>query len=586
MVSISKLTIHVLTCLALAAASYNATAATPTPLPPAAEEALNKGIIAAKVPDYLLAIRYFEEARKLASQAPVVYLNLGLAESRIPGRELRAMAWFGAYLAAYPDAPNAAAVKEQIGVLEVRNQSNTSRLIQTLQDSPYKDFQAVAKLWADSGDIATALKTASLAGEVYGGSAQGYIAAVQAKAGDTAGALKTAGIVVRPDYRSDAFLGIAAIQIERGDLSSAETSIALARSAADQIPGGQTKWGKLQAIAKLQIEAGKMDAAQATLRTALTAVDLIVIPAESERKDVYLLARVQGQASIASSQIEAGDIAGAKQSLALAFKNSELVGDPYERSRDQGGNIFDYYIKAGDTGNAIRTLKAYQKSVDLITDANRKRLFTTSDDRRHEKLAYAQVKAGDINGALKTVNEIVGDKTSALRDIISAQVKAGDYRGAVKTNGEVRDDDKRSYNLYEIAKAQAQARDFDGAAKNAELIQIVKYKEWATNAIAGERAKTNNPVVPTPAPTPESTAAKRSPVPSMTAEDWIKMLDDKSQYGAALNTEPFLNLAGYLKSLPPSDNPHRVFDSLHKAAETLVKAQNMIAAMLKQQARK
>ncbi len=101
----------------------------------AAQEALNKGIIAAKVPDYLLAICFFEEARKAAPQAPVIYLNLGLAESRIPGRELRAIAWFGAYLAAYPDAPNAAAVKEQIAVLDVRGQSNVSRLVKAVQDA-------------------------------------------------------------------------------------------------------------------------------------------------------------------------------------------------------------------------------------------------------------------------------------------------------------------------------------------------------------------------------------------------------------------------------------------------------------------
>ena len=41
----------------------------PAALPPAAQEALGKGIIAAKVPDYPLAIRYFEEARKLAPAA-------------------------------------------------------------------------------------------------------------------------------------------------------------------------------------------------------------------------------------------------------------------------------------------------------------------------------------------------------------------------------------------------------------------------------------------------------------------------------------------------------------------------------------
>ena len=107
----------------------------PAPLPAVAQEAVNKGISAAKLPDYPLAIRYFEEARKLAPEAPVIYLNLGLAESKIPGRELRAMAWFGAYLAAYPDAPNAAAVKEQITALDVRNQSAVSRMIKTLEDA-------------------------------------------------------------------------------------------------------------------------------------------------------------------------------------------------------------------------------------------------------------------------------------------------------------------------------------------------------------------------------------------------------------------------------------------------------------------
>src|SRR5712671_6628427 len=105
------------------------------PLPPAAQEALNKGILAAKVPDYPLAIRFFEEARKLAPAAPVIFMNLGIAESKIPGRELRAIAWFGAYLAATPDAPNAAVVREQIAVLDVRNQSNVSRFLKTVQDA-------------------------------------------------------------------------------------------------------------------------------------------------------------------------------------------------------------------------------------------------------------------------------------------------------------------------------------------------------------------------------------------------------------------------------------------------------------------
>ena len=84
------------------------------------QEAINNGIIATKVPDYLLAVRYFEEARKVAPQSPEIFFNLGLAESKIPGRELRAICWFGAYLTAAPDAPNTAAVKEQMKILFIK----------------------------------------------------------------------------------------------------------------------------------------------------------------------------------------------------------------------------------------------------------------------------------------------------------------------------------------------------------------------------------------------------------------------------------------------------------------------------------
>jgi hypothetical protein len=162
----------------------------PAPLPPAAQEALDKGIIAAKVPDYLLAIRYFEDARKLAPDAPVIFMNLGIAESKIPSRELRAIAWFGAYLAAYPGAPNAAAVKEQIAVLDVRYQSTILRLISSVQDAASQisvdenPYFYVAVLWAQAGDTAAALKTADLIPDaIVKSQTQTAIAEAQAKAG-------------------------------------------------------------------------------------------------------------------------------------------------------------------------------------------------------------------------------------------------------------------------------------------------------------------------------------------------------------------------------------------------------------------
>lgn len=278
---ITQTLIAVSTFLVLLAGAHAASPA-PAPLTPAAQEAIDKGIIAAKVPDYQLAIRYFDEARKLAPQAPVVHLNMGLAESRIPGRELRAMAWFGAYLAAHPDAPNAAAVKEQIGVLEVRNQSNVSRLLKTVQDAanqmsstlasklkhvdlknlkpnplyyePNPDLNplaivsalsdiveaqiAIAKAQIGAGDIASAQmifieaqRIAELipvsafkskwASEAIA-SAQVYMTEVQLKAGDISDAQKTSELIRDADWKNKAQRVIARAQIKAGDFSGAQ----------------------------------------------------------------------------------------------------------------------------------------------------------------------------------------------------------------------------------------------------------------------------------------------------------------------------------------------------------------------------
>jgi hypothetical protein len=116
-------------------------------LPPAAQELFDKGLIAARIPDYPQAIGNFEEARKVAGDAPVLLYNLGLAESKIPGRELRAIAWFGAYLAVNPNAPNRTAIKDQIDALDVKTQINVEHLIDTLKEMLAKlpeNFQDIA----------------------------------------------------------------------------------------------------------------------------------------------------------------------------------------------------------------------------------------------------------------------------------------------------------------------------------------------------------------------------------------------------------------------------------------------------------
>lgn len=133
--------------LVSATPAYAQTTDSVSTLSPEAREAFNRGISSAKKHDYLSAIRDFRDARKTQDwrsrsttepDAPMIYLNLGLAESKIPGRELRAICWYETYLTAYPHAPNAAAVKDQVELLDSKSQTNISRFIQFVQDAAAK----------------------------------------------------------------------------------------------------------------------------------------------------------------------------------------------------------------------------------------------------------------------------------------------------------------------------------------------------------------------------------------------------------------------------------------------------------------
>ena len=51
-----------------------------------AEKAFQRGVVAAQQGQWTVALRYFEEARKTAPHQPQILLNVGLAESKLPGR--------------------------------------------------------------------------------------------------------------------------------------------------------------------------------------------------------------------------------------------------------------------------------------------------------------------------------------------------------------------------------------------------------------------------------------------------------------------------------------------------------------------
>ena len=282
------------------------------PLPPAAQEAFDKGITAAREQGYLVAIRYLQDARKLAPQAPQIYRSLGAVEAKIPGRELRAIAWYGAYLAAFPNAPDAAEVIKEIGRLEVKSQIYISGLIKSVQDAASqmsgdnesgdksRNLKDVADLWLESGDIASAEKTTELIRFAH--------------------------------FKSLALIDIAEAKIRAGDLAGAKITFASALKCADLIAAepsfgiqssATTKSRRQAGIAIAQAKSGDIAGAQKT-------ADLI--------KDVH---KAYAQRDIAEAQAKGGDIAG-------ALKTADLIQDADLKKQAQEA-IAEAQTKASNT---------------------------------------------------------------------------------------------------------------------------------------------------------------------------------------------------------------------------------------------
>lgn len=114
--------------LALLLVPLSAAAQTPT-LNPWAQSVLDQGLAAAQKQDWKGAIQHFLEVQQAYPRSPEIWFDLGLAELKLPGYEICALAWFKGYLILAPDAPNAAAVKEQINALEVSYKSRFKKIL-------------------------------------------------------------------------------------------------------------------------------------------------------------------------------------------------------------------------------------------------------------------------------------------------------------------------------------------------------------------------------------------------------------------------------------------------------------------------
>jgi hypothetical protein len=497
-------------------------------LPPLAQEAFNKGITANSKADYAQAIVDFQDARKQSEAkgvfpTPEIYQKLGEVESKMPGRELRAICWFGAYLSANPQATDFVQIKAQIRLLDRISRDNISRLIQLTEDTGQiiaSDERArhnvegslddVVVLWDKFGDYSKAQKIANVIEDAAKRcAADGRISWTKIDAGDFVGAWETihtqekaAGSIRDSHWQASAWL----------DLILLESHMAME-----------------------QVKAGDEFGAQKSILAAKKTSEIIIA---NKTQDLFGFSYFLSQAyrSIAEAQAAAGDILGAKQTVDL-IKGEDARAD---HKFDAQLAIADAQLKAGDREGARKTLTASGKTADLIPQADAKL-------EKRLALAKAQVKAGDGTGA---------------REILATAVAELRKNGIKEPNA-----------YYSLSLAQASGGDINGAKKTAKYIQNSDDKAALLDKIDQASKQT-------PAPAP-----KEHPLDPV--YPWLWKLEGtliRSERVPCLDDPLFTDYSGYMAALlKKDDTPEQKFSNLQRVAREMIDFQNEIDHMLEDQ---
>jgi tetratricopeptide (TPR) repeat protein len=342
-------------------------------LPAGALESMEKGLAAARSEDFKSAVRHFEEARKAAPYAPEPLFNLGLAESKIPGRELVALTWFKAFLAADPDNIQARKVRELCGQLNAAAQEAIGKLIDLelkvlgrLRESGWRDS---AFLWMVTyrlrlGDLAAARRIADSAGSMKG-MAYYRIAQYLSTNGDFEGAMKTADLAPDKGYL---YLDIAVDRAGRGDVAGALKATELARRSGRNdfgaVMDAMAVRGDVEGVMKTAEAVGIKDTAFHIVKAQVKNGDVKGAIQTAQRGGLSASSKAYGY--IAGAQARSGDIRGAAQT-------AERV-DEYERPAREFAyrNIALAQALKGDFGGARKAAAQIPPTYQKITDSHEK----------------------------------------------------------------------------------------------------------------------------------------------------------------------------------------------------------------------
>ncbi|HUX17482.1 MAG TPA: ankyrin repeat domain-containing protein, partial [Phycisphaerae bacterium] len=279
------------------------------------------------------------------------------------------------------------------------------------------------------------------------------LASALARAGDFPAALETAATITSPMNRGLAYARIAEDQAIRGDPAGARKTIELAERAKAELkdPPGE-KWVARE-IATARQWAGDL---------ASTRPDEAGIRDPHEEASAYV--------GIARDRLRAGDRAGAREIIEQALGAAARQPDPYLRTRTYC-NIAVAQAQADDVDGARESFRK-AKSAAARTGGS-------DFDHAHVELVSALLRVGDIEGAkgLATPRFIPEpEHLDMVRgDIAQAQAEAGDFQGARSTVGLMAESEwKGRVSLrvaLQAAKADPQADAWQGLASARQVAE-------------------------------------------------------------------------------------------------------------------
>ncbi len=343
----------------------------PPEVQPQVDAALARGFEAARKKDFVGAVAEFGKARTLAPKSPEVFYNLGLAESKIPGRELRAVCWLGAYLDFDPNVDNAPAVRSLIDAIKSvgvkRFLRATQDIVMTIPDTSERNIglQAVVDLWATLGDYPAAYAANALSSDSY--QANRGITAVaddQVRRGNIEDALRTASTIKDAAARGGVLLDVAEMKQKRGDMDGALKVV-------DGIESPYYKATAYAHLADFMSRTRNFAAAADLARKGIAVVDAI--------KNGTL--REKAMATLAGSLARAGDFSGARAAITKIHYSFQIGFATLA--------LGEFQAMYGETAGSQATLGEMQAFVSAHPEAHLESIYSAT------KAKIAEGHAGD-----------------------------------------------------------------------------------------------------------------------------------------------------------------------------------------------